>query len=177
MPQLRPDRIEALLLAAVAQGASDVHIVVGHQPLFRVDGQLKEVDNEPVVTPQNAYDLVVSMLSEEQQQKFLHERELDFAYSVKQAARFRVNAHWERGYVGLVARIVNAQPPTMQQLGLVDSVVELTRLHQGLVLVTGPAGEGKSTTIAAIIDEINNNSPRHIITIEDPIEFVYTPNQ
>ena len=111
MAQLRPYRIEALLLAAVSNGASDVHIVVGHQPLFRIDGQLKEVDGEPILTPQDSYDLVLSMLTTEQEQKFLQEREFDFAFSVKQGDRFRVNAHWERGYVGMVARIVTPPHP------------------------------------------------------------------
>lgn len=177
MPELRPDRVEALLLAAVSHGASDVHLVVGHQPLFRIDGKLVEVETEVALTPQDTHDLVLSMLNSEQERKFLQERELDFAYAVKQAARFRVNAHWERGYVGMVARIVNASPPTMEQVGLPQSVIELTRLRQGLILLTGPTGCGKSTSLAAMVEQINRERKAHIVTLEDPVEFLFTSKE
>lgn len=177
MPELRPDRIEALLLSAVSHGASDVHIIVGHQPLFRIDGKLVEVETETALTPQDTHDLVLSMLNSEQERKFLQERELDFAYAVKQAARFRVNAHWERGYVGMVARIVNASPPTMEQVGLPQSVIELTRLRQGLILLTGPTGCGKSTSLAAMVEQISRERKAHIITLEDPVEFLFTSKE
>lgn len=177
MSELRPDRVEALLLAAVSHGASDVHLVVGHQPLFRIDGKLVEVETEAALTPQDTHDLVLSMLNSEQEHKFLQERELDFAYAVKQAARFRVNAHWERGYVGMVARIVNASPPTMEQVGLPQSVIELTRLRQGLILLTGPTGCGKSTSLAAMVEQINRERKAHIVTLEDPVEFLFTSKE
>lgn len=178
MAELRPDRIEALLLTAVSHGASDVHIIVGHQPLFRIDGKLVEVETESVLTPQDTHDLVMSMLNPEQERKFSQERELDFAYAVKQTARFRVNAHWERGYVGMVARIVNANPPTMEQVGLSQpAVVELTRLRQGLVLLTGPTGCGKSTSLAAMVEQINRERKAHIVTLEDPVEFLFTSKE
>ncbi len=177
MSVISPAHIEALLTAAADQNASDLHIVVGHQPLFRIEGKLVEVQSEPVVTPESANELVLALLSDQQREKFLRERELDFAYQVNSVARFRVNAHWERGFVGLVARLVKAQPPTMEQIMMPEIVYELTRIHHGLVLVTGPTGCGKSTSLAAMIQLINQERKENIITLEDPIEFLFTPEQ
>jgi twitching motility protein PilT len=177
MAQIRPDRVESLLLKAVSHGASDVHLVVGHHPLFRIDGKLVEIEEEAILTPDLTSELVMSLLNDEQQAEFIKERELDFAYAVKQTARFRVNAHWERGYVGLVARIVSANPPSMQLIGLSDDIAQLTRLHQGLVLVTGPTGCGKSTSLAAMVEQINIERTTHIVTLEDPIEYLFTPRK
>lgn len=175
MSSISPDRIEALLSAAASNNASDVHIVVGYQPLFRIDGKLVEVQTEPIVTADSAKDLIFAMLTDEQRDKFLAERELDFAYQVKRLARFRVNIHWERGYAGLVARLVKANPPSMEAIMMPDIVYNLTRLHQGLVLVTGPTGCGKSTSLAAMIEQINQEQKVNIVTLEDPIEFLFTP--
>ncbi len=177
MAQISPARIESLLLKAVSHGASDVHIVVGHHPLFRIDGQLVEVDDEPLLNPELTSELVMALLNDEQQKMLITYRELDFAYAVKQTARFRINAHWERGYVGMVARIVNSNPPSMQNVGLSEQVAELTRLRQGLVLVTGPTGSGKSTSLAAMVELINQERKAHIVTLEDPIEFLFTAKQ
>lgn len=177
MPQISPERIESLLTNAAAHNASDVHIVVGHQPLFRIDGKLVEVEGEPVVTSELASDLVFSLLNDQQREKFIRERELDFAYQVKRVSRFRVNVHWERGCVGLVARLVRSNPPTMAALGMPKALYEMTRLHQGLILVTGPTGCGKSTSLAAMIELINQERKAHIITLEDPIEYLYTAQQ
>ncbi|MFA6475274.1 MAG: type IV pilus twitching motility protein PilT [Patescibacteria group bacterium] len=177
MAQIRPDRIETLLVAAVSHGASDVHIIAGHPPLFRISGQLLDAPGEPILTPEDTQNIVLSLLNDEQQQQLSKERELDFAYAVKQIARFRVNAHWERGYMGLVARAINVNPPTLQALGLNETVSQLTNLHQGLVLVTGPTGCGKSTSLAAMIEQINQTRSTHIITLEDPIEFLFTSNK
>jgi len=174
MPPISPDRIETLLTSAAAHNASDVHIVVGHQPLFRIDGKLTEVDGEPIITSELASDLVFSLLNDQQKDKFIRERELDFAYQVKRVARFRVNIHWERGNVGLVARLVRTNPPTMEMLSMPKAVYDLTRLHQGLVLVTGPTGCGKSTSLAAMIELINQEQKSHIITLEDPVEYLFT---
>lgn len=177
MSAISPDRIEALMSAAAANNASDLHIVVGYQPLLRIEGKLVEVQTEPIVTSETAQDLVFSLLTDVQREKFLADRELDFAYQVKRLARFRVNIHWERGYIGLVARLVKANPPSMEALLMPDVVYNLTRLHQGLVLVTGPTGCGKSTSLAAMIELINQERKANIITLEDPIEFLFTPAQ
>lgn len=177
MPLISPDRIEGLLTNAAAHNASDVHIVVGHQPLFRIDGKLVEVEGEPVMTSELASDLVFSLLNDQQREKFIRERELDFAYQVKRVARFRVNIHWERGNVGLVARLVRSNPPTMEMLGMPKVLYEMTRLHQGLILVTGPTGCGKSTSLASMIELINREQKSHIITLEDPVEYLFTAQQ
>lgn len=177
MPPISPDRIESLLTNAAAHNASDVHIVVGHQPLFRIDGKLVEVESEPIMISELASDLVFSLLNDQQKERFIRERELDFAYQVKRVARFRINIHWERGNVGLVARLVRSNPPTMEALGMPQALYEMTRLHQGLILVTGPTGCGKSTSLAAMIELINLEQKAHIITLEDPVEYLFTAQQ
>jgi len=177
MSQFSLDHINAILATGASNNASDVHFIVGHQPLFRIDGKLVEAQVEPVLTPELMEELVFSILTDEQKAKFIQDRELDFAYQVKKSARFRVNVHWERGYVGMVARVVRTHPPTMEELRMPKVVYELTDLRQGLVLVTGPTGCGKSTSLAAMLEHINRNQKAHIVTLEDPIEFLFTPNQ
>lgn len=177
MSELSPDHIDSILATGASNNASDVHFIVGHQPLFRIDGHLVEVQSEPVVTPEAMQELVFSILTDEQKSKFMHDRELDFAYQVKKSARFRVNIHWERGYVGMVARVVRTNPPSMEEIHMPDVVYDLAKLHQGLVLVTGPTGCGKSTSMAAMLEHINHEQKAHIVTLEDPIEFLFTPNQ
>ncbi|MBI2416184.1 MAG: type IV pilus twitching motility protein PilT [Candidatus Kerfeldbacteria bacterium] len=168
------DQIDQILALAASHGASDVHLLVGHQPLFRIDGALLEVTDQPIVTPEIMEGLVFSMLTPQQKDKFLQERELDLAYQVKRGARFRVNIHWEKGNIGLVARVVKVEAPTMEELRMPEVVYELTRLHQGLILVTGPTGCGKSTSLAAMVELINRERKEHIVTLEDPIEYMFT---
>lgn len=162
---------------AFTQHASDVHIAVGSRPLLRINGELNELSSVEIVTAKAAEEMILSLLTKDQQQEFLTKRELDFSYEVPEACRFRVNIHWEREHAGLVARLVSREIPTMEQLALPEVVYDLARRRQGLVLVTGPTGCGKSTTLAAMIDLINTERKAHIVTLEDPIEFVHTPKQ
>lgn len=175
MPETKT--IDELLTQAVQQGASDLHVAAGSEPLFRINGELMEHKEYGELTPEQTKDMVMSMLTKEQQEHFEHERELDLSYEVEGVARFRVNAHWERDAVGLVARVVSATIPSMDQLGFSEVVYRLARQRQGLVLVTGPTGCGKSTSLAAMLDLINTERRAHIVTLEDPIEFLHTPKQ
>lgn len=175
MPETKT--IDELLTQAVQQGASDLHLAAGSEPLLRINGELMELKEYGELTPAQTEEMVMSMLTKEQKEHFEHERELDLSYEVKGVARFRVNAHWERDAIGLVARVVSSTIPTMEQLGFSEVVYRLARQRQGLVLVTGPTGCGKSTSLAAMVDLINTERRAHIVTLEDPIEFLHTTKQ
>ncbi len=177
MPNLTTERIDNLLSLAASSRASDVHLVVGRQPFLRIDGKLVDVQQEEIITPELMKDLVFSMLTPEKQELFIKNRELDFAYQIKGSTRYRVNIHWERNNIGLVARVVSDRIPTMEELGMQKVLYDLTRLHQGLILVTGPTGCGKSTSLAAMIDLINKERREHIVTLEDPIEYIFNMEQ
>lgn len=164
--------LEELFKAAAKAGASDVHIVAGQPPTFRVDGNLIPVAKEEALTKKAAEDLIKSILTREQEERFSKDRELDFAYQTGDL-RFRVNAHYSKGSQGLAARLIPIAIPSMDSLNLPEVVQNFTELPHGLVLVTGPTGSGKSTTLASMIEDINQNSSLNIITLEDPIEFVF----
>ncbi|MBI2427111.1 MAG: type IV pilus twitching motility protein PilT [Candidatus Kerfeldbacteria bacterium] len=165
--------LDTLFEEAVQQHASDLHIVVGKPPILRIDGILTEMTQHPVISGREAERLALSILDERGKKVFVEEKEIDVPYEIKDVSRFRVNIHWERGNVGLVARVITFVPPTMEDLGMPEIVYKLLENKQGLVLVTGPTGCGKSTSLAAMIDYINSNRSVHIITLEDPIEFLY----
>lgn len=169
-------KIDEIFSEAIKRKASDIHIAVGRPPIFRIDGVLKEFEKVPVVTHKDAEGLVFSILTERQKQMLIDERELDLSYEIKSKARFRVNCHWERDNLGLVSRIISPVIPTLDELYMPRIVYELLRLNQGLILVTGPTGCGKSTSLAAMINLINQERAVHIVTLEDPIEFIYPPN-
>ncbi len=166
-------KIDDLFKIAVDRRASDVHIVTNKPPILRIDGELSEVEGIPPLAPKDTQALIFSILNDKQKQLFISERELDMSYEIPGGFRFRVNCHWERNNAGLVARIISQQIPTMEDLMLPEVVYEMLRQKQGLILVTGPTGCGKSTTLAAMINFINNERSAHIITLEDPIEFLY----
>jgi len=162
-----------LLKFATDQGASDLHIVAGSQPALRVNGKIVRVKTEPL-TKEQTRKLCYSVLSDTQKGRFEETRELDFSFDVKNMARFRANYFFQRNAVSGVFRKVPVAIPRFQDLALPLGVGELTNLPYGLVLVTGPTGSGKSTTIASLIDKINTERFGHIITLEDPIEFIHS---
>ncbi|PIS40828.1 MAG: type IV pili twitching motility protein PilT [Candidatus Kerfeldbacteria bacterium CG08_land_8_20_14_0_20_43_14] len=166
-------KIDDLFKLAVEKRASDVHIVADKPPILRIDGELIELDSIPRLSPKDTQALVFSILNDKQKQLYISDRELDMSYELSDGNRFRINCHWERDNTGLVARIISQQIPSMEDLLLPQVVYDLLRLKQGLILVTGPTGCGKSTTLAAMINFINNERSAHIITLEDPIEFLY----
>lgn len=155
------------------RGGSDLHITVGSPPGIRQRGELVQVENMRPVTPRDAQEMILGLLSEEQRRRFETELELDFAYSIPGVSRFRANVFQQRNSLGAVFRVIPITIPTLEELALPKVCKFLSERPRGLVLVTGPTGSGKSTTLAAMIDHINDTRPLHIITMEDPIEFMH----
>lgn len=171
-------QLDNLLIATARQGASDLHIIVGKRPTLRIDGKLVPLQQEAIVTPETAEGLVLGLLTEPQKERFLNEKELDFSFSHGgENARFRVNIYYEKGYMAAALRLIEAKIRTIEQLNLPPILHDLGKLSQGFVLLVGPAGHGKSTTLAAIIDEINHTREEHIITIEDPVEYQFAQDR
>jgi twitching motility protein PilT len=166
-------KIHRLLSRAVRQGASDIHIPSGARVLFRMHGRLTPVDGEQTFTPAETESMLMEILTNEQRRIFQDTSELDFSYQILGSGRFRANICRQHRGIDGTFRIISDNIPSPFELGLPTSVPPLTKNHQGLVLITGPAGQGKSTTIASLVDLINSEKPLHIITVEDPIEFVY----
>jgi twitching motility protein PilT len=164
--------LKPLLDHLVERRGSDLHVKVGAQPFVRVDGRLENTPFDVVAAPE-AEGMALSVLPKERTDEFMSSGEVDFAYSVTGVGRFRVNLHRQRGTVGLVVRRVASDMPTVESLALPSVVGRLAEERRGLVLVTGPAGAGKTTTIAAMLEHINESRSEHIVTIEDPIEFLF----
>jgi twitching motility protein PilT len=156
----------------IEKGASDLHITTGTPPQIRVDGRLVPI-NSPPLTPAETKQLVYSVLTDAQKHKFEEENELDFSFGIKGLSRFRANVFMQRGALAAAIRTIPFKILTFEELGLPPVVNELVKKPRGLVLVTGPTGSGKSTTLAAMIDKINSEHNSHIITIEDPIEYLH----
>jgi twitching motility protein PilT len=164
--------IKNLLVEAVQAGASDLHVVSWAPPIMRVNGSLVPMDL-PQLTPTELMPMISSLLSEEQRIRFSQDWELDFSVSLREVGRFRANVHRQRGAVEAAFRIIPEKIRTLRQLGLPSVLEELARKDSGLLLVTGPTGSGKSTTLAAMVDQINHERRCMIVTIEDPIEYVF----
>ena len=164
--------LDRLLGYAVERGASDVHIKVGSPPFIRIDGRLERIDH-PAVSPVETERIAFAIMPKQRAEEFLATSDADFAYSVSGLGRFRVNVMRQRGSVGLVLRRVQSEIPSFEQLGLPPVVRKLAEHERGLVLVTGPTGSGKTTTLGSMIDYINETQKKHIVTIEDPIEILH----
>lgn len=177
MPESRTKYIDKIFAIAVEKVASDIHIVEGLPPILRIDGELQKLNEYPILTAKDTADICYSLLTDVQREVFDAERELDLGYEIAKLSRYRVNLHWEKGHAGLVARVISNKIPTMEDLNMPPITYDMVRLKQGLILVTGPTGMGKSTTLAAMIDLINRERSTHIVTLEDPIEFVYEPKK
>jgi twitching motility protein PilT len=168
-----PIEYSEILLEVVDRKASDLHLTAGAAPMLRQRGRLVALENYPLLSPEDTREFIYSILTTEQRRRLETDLQLDFAYVVPGRARFRVNAYFQRGAVAAAFRLIPSEIVPIDGLGLPPIVHELTRRPRGLVLVTGPTGSGKSTTLAAMIDEINQTREEHIVTIEDPIEFVH----
>jgi twitching motility protein PilT len=165
--------IDSLLERMVALNASDLHITVGSHPVVRVRGDLERLEDVPQLAGDETQALLYRILSTEQQKQLEIKRNIDFAHSIPGLARFRVNVFFQRETLGAAFRLIPTEIKTLEELGIPATLHALTDKPRGLVLVTGPTGSGKSTTLAALIDEINRKRSEHILTIEDPIEFVH----
>src|SRR4051812_27738840 len=165
--------IDHLLSQMVTLSASDLHLTVGSPPVVRVRGHLQRFDGVPPLTGDDTRDLLYRVLSSEQQKQLELKRQLDFAHSIPGVARFRVNAYFQKEALGAAFRLIPNDIKTLEELGLSTSLHQLAEKPRGLVLVTGPTGSGKSTTLASVLDEINRTRHDHILTIEDPIEFLH----
>ncbi len=170
-------KLYGLLDETIKRGASDLHLNVGFAPNIRVDGFLAPVDSEPELTKETAEGLVLVLLSEEQKGRFLAEKELDLGYDYMGKARFRVNVYFQKGFMAAAMRLVPAKIKTLDEMEMPPVLHQFNGISQGFVLVVGPAGHGKSATLAAMLDEINHSRKEHIITIEDPIEYLFTPDK
>jgi twitching motility protein PilT len=166
-------QIQDLLHSMVKRGASDLHIKAGSPPGFRIDGEVKSQEEFGKLVPDQTSELAKQLMSPDQWERFLKEKDLDFSYAVKDLARFRVNCLHQRNAVGVVVRQIPDMIPDAKKLGLPQICLDLAAKPRGLVLVTGPTGSGKSTTLAAMIDYINQTEHGHILTMEDPLEFVH----
>lgn len=164
--------IEEMLRIAKAAGASDVHVTVGIPPKMRVNGKLITMEFSRLL-PGDTQKMISEIMNEEQKRRFEERGEYDMSFSIPNMGRYRVNAYRQRGSVAIALRLVGTHVPSPEELGVPDSVIDLYKKKRGLVLVTGPTGSGKSTTLAAIIDKINNNRECHVITLEDPIEYLH----
>jgi twitching motility protein PilT len=161
------------LFDAIGIGASDLHVTAGLPPMVRIHGKVQPLDY-PSLTPNVTRELIYDILTADQRQRLENEWELDFSYSVPKTARFRVNVYFQRGALGAAFRTIPEVIKNLSELGLPEAVEEMTEKPRGLVLVTGPTGSGKSTTLAAMIDKINETRHEHIMSVEDPIEFLHS---
>ena len=168
--------LQDLLKTALDCGASDIHVMVGSPPLLRIHTVLQETDY-PVVTVEGAEEMVREMLSERRYRQFVEDRDVDFATEVPGKGRFRVNAHYQRGSIAIAFRTIPEECIPLAKLNLPDAVERIVNLPRGLVLITGDTGSGKSTTMASIIDSMNTRFNKHIITLEDPVEYVLRSNK
>ena len=163
----------AVLNRMVELGASDVHLTPGFPPAVRVRGQITPLEGQGTLTPQQTREVVYSILNDDQRKRFENNMQLDFAYAIPNVARFRVNCFFQRGAISAAFRFIPENIKSMAQLGLPTVLEEFTRKPRGFVLVTGPTGSGKTTSLAAMLDSINAERDEHILTIEDPIEFMH----
>jgi twitching motility protein PilT len=169
---LEETHIDDLLRMVVEKGGSDLHLCVGVPPIIRIDGQLTPTPFDRV-TPQDSQRLVYDILTDEHIQRFERDMELDMSYSLAKVSRFRVNVFRDKGTIAAAFRVIPTRIPTLEELGLPRVLNDIARKKRGLVLVTGPTGSGKSTTLAAMINQINQERSEHIITVEDPIEYLH----
>lgn len=169
--------LDKILSTGAEYKASDFHLSVGNPPILRVDGKLVPLVNEPVVTPDFMKSIVDSILDESQKKTLNEQKEIVLAYTMPNKSRFKISLFFQKGYLAASLRLINQKIKSIKELGLPGIIEEFTRLEKGLVIVTGPFGSGRTSTLAALINEINRTRAEHIITIEKPIEYVYTNNK
>ena len=172
-----PAPIKELLELTLKEKASDLHLSVGHPPVLRIAGRLVPLVKKTPFTQENIQELAFSLMTEEQKNRLVQEKEVDFSYNFEDRARLRINVFYQKGGVSAALRLIPAQIKTIEELSLPPILHQFANATQGFILITGPSSHGKSTTLAAVIDEINHTRADHIITIEDPIEYVFTDDK
>lgn len=170
-------KLNELLLTTTKQNASDLHVAVGRRPTIRIDSILVPLAKEPILTKDDAEGLAMALLAEDQRKRFLDLKQLDLSYNFEDKVRFRVNVYFQKGFMAAALRLIPAQIRTIEELNLPPLLHDFAKLKQGFVLVVGPAGHGKSTTLAAILDEINHKRTEHVVTVEDPIEYLFAQDR
>ena len=169
--------LDDLMINTAQENASDLHLSVGRYPTLRINGRLVPLTNKEVLTPKKVEELVDALLTDEQKAKFTKDKEIDLSYEFEKKARFRINVFYQRGFTSVAFRLIPSKIRTLEDLGMPSTVYSFAKQAQGFVLITGPSGHGKSTSLAALIDRINHQRYDHIVTIEDPIEYVYTQDR
>lgn len=170
------DKLKRIFYIASQRNASDVHIVPAKYPTLRIDGELINLNEEGVISSTEAKELLFSLLTEEQKSFLLKYKDLDFSFNVDEKIRIRANIYFQNNGLAGAFRLIPIEIKTIEELNLPPVLHEFIKKRQGLILITGPAGTGKSTTLAALIDELNHTRPAHIITIEEPIEYIFFPD-
>lgn len=170
-------RLKNLLRMVAQQNGSDLHLVVGRYPTMRLDGKLYPLSQESILTPEDTQSLADVMLGEERKKKLISDGHVDFSYNFEDKARFRTNIFFQKGYFSVAMRLITERIRTLEEVNMPTSLYQLMNYSHGLILITGPVGHGKSTTLAAMIDYVNHNQEKTIITIEDPIEYVYVQDR
>jgi twitching motility protein PilT len=165
--------IEELTTLVAREGGSDLHISAYRSPIMRVDGNLKQIPNHPTYSSEDSVNMLFQLINEELKERFLKAKELDFSYSTKSGIRFRGNAYFQKGFVSIALRLIPSKISTLEELHLPPILRDFALRKQGFFLCVGPVGQGKSTTLASMVNLINQNSSEHIITIEDPMEYIF----
>ncbi len=166
-----------LIMMVVKEGASDLHLTVARHPTMRVAGSLIPLLKKEVLSPEDTKGLIFSMLKDNEEEVLIREKELDISYAFEDKVRFRVNVFYQKGYLGAALRLIPIKIKTLQELNLPDVLMDFTGREQGFFLVVGPIGHGKSTTMASMIDHINHTRAEHIVTIEDPVEYLFVQDK
>lgn len=169
--------VDALLELVFAKNASDLHLAENLPPIIRVDGQLMPVPGYPTLSAEKLEEVTATLLGAERHKLFLANKEIDYSFSFKDKARFRINSYHERGQLATAIRLLPMNPPSLEELSMPPIVSTFAELPQGFILITGPTGQGKSTTLAALVRKINETRNVHILTIEDPIEYIFAPEK
>jgi twitching motility protein PilT len=170
-------RLKSLLRMVAQQNGSDLHLVAARYPTIRLDGKLYPMSQETILTPEDTQSLSDAMLSEENKKHLIEDGQVDFSYNFEDKARFRTNVFFQKGYISIAMRLIPDRIRTLEELNMPTALYDLMNCSQGLILITGPVGHGKTTTLAAMLDYANHNQEKNIITVEDPIEYVYVQDR
>ncbi|MBL7155118.1 MAG: PilT/PilU family type 4a pilus ATPase, partial [Candidatus Portnoybacteria bacterium] len=170
-------QLEEILDLAIEKKATDVHLSAGRHPIIRIDGQLTPLTKKAILSSQDTQEIAFSILSDERKEKFLSQKDIDLSFTYQEKARFRINIYYQLGQISVAARLIPSKIRTIEELNLPSICHQFAKTPQGFFLVVGPSGQGKTTALAALIDEINHTRSDHVVTIEDPVEYLFKPDK